>query len=594
MQNSIKRFSVLAGFAALLLILVANFLLTRRQQAAQTQSQARLSETRTFLYELERTESILKDAETGQRGFLYTADPKYLAPYEQALQQIGSHLATLHNLAVGDAEQTEAVDQIQSLSAEKLGELKHTIDLFRAGRTAEAHQYVTSDIGLLTMLNIRQVVAGIERNQKALESTQRAEYQKSVRSAAVSLDLASLIAIFGLVALAYYIMHEMSLRERHAHLLREREEWFRVTLTSIGDAVIVTNKDGNVSFINPVGESLTGLSAAQVQGRPIGEVFPIFNEFTGAITQNPVSRVMKEGRIVGLANHTVLQRTDGALIPIEDSAAPIRDDAGNLIGVVLVFRDVTNERKSQDLLRKSEKLSAAARLSATVAHEINNPLEAVGNLIYIARNDPGASADAVRHLELAEQELERVAHITRQTLGFYRESHEPEPIEMPALIDAVLRLFSNKLKAKNITIERHYNECPRLLGVSGELKQVISNLVSNSIDAVPVDGQIRIELHCIEEGAGHSIQVLVEDNGPGVPPEIIERIFEPFFTTKKEIGNGLGLWVTREIVERHGGTIAARSAAAVNGSLHGASFTIVLPCEPDRESRRHPTQLSSQ
>ena len=123
----------------------------------------------------------------------------------------------------------------------------------------------------------------------------------------------------------------------------------------------------------------------RAKGHDITEVFPIFNEFTGAVTQNPVRRVMSEGQVVGLANHTVLRHADGYLIPIEDSAAPIRNDRGDLIGVVLVFRDVTNERKSQELLRKSEKLAAAARLSATVAHEINNPLEAVGNLIYIAK-----------------------------------------------------------------------------------------------------------------------------------------------------------------------------------------------------------------
>jgi signal transduction histidine kinase len=250
---------------------------------------------------------------------------------------------------------------------------------------------------------------------------------------------------------------------------------------------------------------------------------------------------------------------------------------------VLVFRDVTNERKSQELLRKSEKLAAAARLSATVAHEINNPLEAVGNLIYIAKVSPGVSPDIVQHLILAEQELDRVAHITRQTLGFYRESNEPGPIDIPGLIEQVLRLYSNKLDSKNIRVESEFGESPPMIGVAGELKQVVSNLVSNAVDAVSSDGTIRISLKRSENGNGGGVQFLIEDDGPGISPENLDRIFEPFFTTKKDVGTGLGLWVTREIVERHGGTINVNARHGKEGPS-GAAFVVSLPCIPDREA----------
>ena len=293
---------------------------------------------------------------------------------------------------------------------------------------------------------------------------------------------------------------------------------------------------------------------------------------------------MQEGRVVGLANHTVLKHADGHLIPIEDSAAPIHDNKGKLIGVVLVFRDVTNERRTQDLARKSEKLAAAARLSATVAHEINNPLEAVGNLIYIAKANPNAPPEIVRSLSIAEQELERVAHITRQTLGFYRESNEAEQIDIPALIDSVFRLYSNKLNSKNIRVERKFCSCPPTLGVPGELKQVISNLVSNAIDAVAPNGKIFLRLQSVEDSNGGRIQIVIEDNGPGIPTEHLDRIFEPFFTTKKDVGTGLGLWITKEIIERHGGTITVSSPNG-NGPATGAAFVIDLPCHPDREPK---------
>jgi PAS domain S-box-containing protein len=582
MQTTFKRFSVFAGFALLLILLIGNGLLTRREVGAQMANQERLSESHRMLLELEKTESLLKDAETGQRGFLFAGDPRYLAPYNKARTQIDAHLDELMRLNSGRPHDQSLIVQLRMLKDAKMKELAETIALYLAGKSDEARSVVLSDYGLQTMEHFRQVIDQVEQDEAAVERVQAVDYQRSVRRTIGSIYLASLLATIGLVLLAYYILREMSLREQHAREIREREEWFRVTLTSIGDAVIVCDEAGRTTFLNPVAEALTGTVLSRARGRDISDVFPIFNEFTGSVAQNPVAKVMKEGRVVGLANHTVLKRADGRLIPIEDSAAPIRDDKGRLIGVVLVFRDVTNERKSQEIMRRTEKLSAAARLSATVAHEINNPLEAVGNLIYIAKASAGASPDVIKPLELAEQELERVAHITRQTLGFYRESNEAEQIDIPALVDSVLRLYSNKLTSKNIRVERNFAECPSLFAIPGELKQVISNLVSNAVDAVGENGVIRFRLHGADDGNGGRIQMVIDDDGPGIPPENMDRIFEPFFTTKKDFGTGLGLWVTREIVKRHGGTITVASHNGGDGSC-GASFVIDLPCAPAPE-----------
>jgi PAS domain S-box-containing protein len=582
MQNRFKRFSIIAGFAALLILLIGNGFLTRRQVGAQIESQNRLGDSRRILLELEKTESLLKDAENGQRGFLYTGDPRYLAPYDQAHAQIDPQFKELMRLTDSRPQEQSSIIELRALEQVKMGELQQTLDLYRAGKPDDARGLVRSDLGLLTMEQFRQIIDQVEKTEASLESLRVAEYQKTVRRTIASIYLASVLATFGLVLLAYYILREMSLREKHAYEIREREEWFRTTLTSIGDAVIVTDRLGRISFLNPVAEALTGVDVDSAKGRNIAQVFPLFDELTGAAAENPVTKVVSEGKVVGLANHSVLKHADGYLIPIEDSAAPIRDDTGKLIGVVLVFRDVTNERKTQDLLRKSEKLAAAARLSATVAHEINNPLEAVGNLIYLAKGNPNASPEIVKSLTIAEQELERVAHITRQTLGFYRESNEARQVELPPLIESVLRLYSNKLSSKNIRVERDFGHCPPMLGVPGELKQVISNLVSNAADAVDANGKIRVRLQGVENHNGGRIQLVIEDDGPGIAPEDLARIFEPFFTTKKEIGTGLGLWVSREIIERHGGTITVSSPDG-NASAPGASFVIDLPCNRDRE-----------
>jgi len=583
MQKSFKRFSVIAGFAFLLIVLVGNGFLTRRQVGTQIASERQLADSRRLLLELEKTESLLKDAETGQRGFLYTGDSRYLAPYNQATKEIDSHFAELMRMTAGNPTRQASVIELHAIEQVKMGEIAQTIALYQAGKADDARDLVLSSYGLLTMDRFRHVIEQLERRQAAEEVTRNAQYQKTVRGTIASIYLASFLATVGLVMLAYFILREISLREKHAQAIREREEWFRTTLTSIGDAVIVTDGSGKVSFLNPVAEMLTGNELREAIGRDILDVFPVSNEFTGAVTENPVKRVMTEGRVIGLANQAALRHTDGHLIPIEDSAAPIRNDQGQLIGVVLVFRDVTKERKSQEILRKSEKLAAAARLSATVAHEINNPLEAVANLVYIARISSDASPAVVRHLSLAERELERVAHITRQTLGFYRESNEPETIVLPALIDSVLRLYSNKLDSKNIRVVREFKECPPMLGVAGELKQVISNLVSNAVDAVASNGTIRIRLNKPVDGDNSALHLVIEDDGPGISPENVDRIFEPFFTTKKDVGTGLGLWVTREIVERHGGTITVNSPNGNDGEA-GASFIIHLPCTPRGES----------
>jgi signal transduction histidine kinase len=277
--------------------------------------------------------------------------------------------------------------------------------------------------------------------------------------------------------------------------------------------------------------------------------------------------------VVGLANHTVLKGRDGKMIPIEDSAAPIRDDRGVLIGVVLVFRDVTAERKSQEIMRKAEKLAAAARLAATMAHEINNPLAAVTNLVFLAKGNPDTPPVVERQLTQAEHELERVAHITRQTLGFYRESGTPERVDIPALVESVLRIYQNKLVEKDIHVESNVAGCPSVEGITGELRQAVSNLVANAIDAVNRGGRIMVSAHAASDGADGMVELVVADDGPGIAPEHKDRLFEPFFTTKRDVGTGLGLWAAKGIIERHGGRIGILSR---NGE-GGAAFTIQLP-----------------
>lgn len=576
MQNFYKRAGVLTGFVLLLLILIANAFVTRRQLAVQVDNQSWVLHSRQVLFELSQIESLLKGAETGQRGFLYTGRARYLQPYNVAAAQIEPHIHNLSRLTADNPGQQANISQLRGLTQEKLSELARTIQLYQSGQTEQAKALVLSNFGMATMEKIRLLMNRMMQEETSIEQMRVAAYQRSVRSTILSIYFATILAVLGLVLLAYRILREMDLREKHGAAIREREEWFRVTLTSIGDGVIATDKQGTVTFVNPVAAQLTGTNHAQAKGRPIAEIFPIFHEYTHQASENPVKKVLEQGKIVGLANHTVLQHRDGSLTPIEDSAAPILNDKGDLVGVVLVFRDATYHRKSQEVLRKAEKLAAAARLAATVAHEINNPLEAVGNLIYLAKTAPEMPQEALQQLSLAEHELARVSHLTRQTLGFYRESSAAVLVEIPALIDSVLALYSNKFNTKNITVVRDFGECPPIHVVRGEMNQVLANLVSNAADAVAHNGVITIRLLRKQRADGPVVHLIIEDDGPGVTEENAQRIFEPFFTTKKDVGTGLGLWVVKEIVERHGGAVEVSSQ---NGSgSRGAIFTVQLPC----------------
>jgi signal transduction histidine kinase len=232
--------------------------------------------------------------------------------------------------------------------------------------------------------------------------------------------------------------------------------------------------------------------------------------------------------------------------------------------------------RAEEALRRSEKLAATGRLAASIAHEINNPLEAISNAIYLARSSP--SSEIPLYLKVADEELARVAQITKQTLGFYRETATPGVVRLSALLDDLLILYSRKLEAKNLTIKKQYRDELEIWGLEGELRQVFANQIANAIYAMPPYGCLTIRIRRSKSwsnGQCPGTAVSLIDNGSGISQESLPKIFDPFFTTKQDVGNGLGLWITHDIVTRHGGSIRARSNAHPGAS--GTIFTTFLP-----------------
>ncbi|MEO7434996.1 MAG: CHASE3 domain-containing protein, partial [Candidatus Binatia bacterium] len=300
----------------------------------------------------------LVDAETGQRGYLLTGRPEYLEPFTRAREVLPVDAETLRTLIAKDADQRERYDRLPPLIRAKLDELARTIELRRGGDVAASLHVLDTDAGRRLMDDIRGTLHGMTTAE-----------EEQLRARLVTTDarnVRALLFVLGASGLAFLLVAggvgALNVQSRRRLLMQHRvvegEERLRVTLRSIGDAVIATDANGSVVFINPVAELLTGWTTADAQGRPLDEVFVIANESTRATVENPVTRALREGITVGLANHTVLFARDGREIPIDDSAAPIRDANREIIGVVLVFRDVTERRHLEEEVAHATRLEA--------------------------------------------------------------------------------------------------------------------------------------------------------------------------------------------------------------------------------------------
>jgi signal transduction histidine kinase len=228
----------------------------------------------------------------------------------------------------------------------------------------------------------------------------------------------------------------------------------------------------------------------------------------------------------------------------------------------------------EKMLIQSEKLAATGRMAATIAHEINNPLESLMNLIYLARQNCSASSEAQGYLITAESELQRVSHIARQTLGYYRDNGSPIDIYLHDLIENVLTVYQSKLNTSRISVNASFNDLRKISVLKGEILQIFSNIIANAIDAMKDGGRLSISLRVLH---GDGIQTVIRDEGSGIAQENLEKIFEPFFTTKGNLGTGIGLWVTKQLVESRSGQIAISSSTEPGKS--GTSVTIYIPFE---------------
>ncbi len=562
--------SLTVGVFIILAVLLVNAVVSYLNIRQLVFNNGAVRHTFQVISELDLTLSLLKDVETGQRGYLIAHDPAYLEPYNRASSEVSTHIDRLAALTTDNAVLLQRVPQLRRLATERIQIAKQNIDLEKTGKHAEALASVISKAGKSKMDDARDLIGQMRDDEEHLMRERTANSQQSLRRTVVTFVVATLTAV--LFVLIYYLVARRELWRslKAAQAIQERESWLHTTLRSIGDAVIATDRKGVVKFLNGVAEKLTGFSSLEAVGRPISEVFPIVNEITKKSVENPVEKVLQCGLVVGLANQTVLRRRDGKETPIEDSAAPIMDDHKNIAGVVLVFRDVTQQRLAQDSARKSEKLAATGRLAATIAHEINNPLEAITNLLFLARAADSLE-QARQYMSSADQELARVAHITRQTLGFVRAAAAASETRISILLEEVLMVYIGRIHARHINVIKDFARDVPITAVRSDLVQVFSNLISNALDAMSLGGTLNLTVNARDGG----VEFQIQDSGSGITPANQQRMFDAFFTTKNDVGTGLGLWVVKDLLEKFGGTIQVESSTEPPN--HGTRFILFIP-----------------
>jgi PAS domain S-box-containing protein len=370
------------------------------------------------------------------------------------------------------------------------------------------------------------------------------------------------------------VFRSVAERRHIANLLHKSEERFQSIYNASLEYIGILSVEGKVLDCNRSSLEFAGNTREDVLGKYFWEC-PWFI-YTPGMPESVRAAVERATTGHPTRTELALIRPTGETVYFDFSLIPVRDSDGKVIYLVPEARDITDLKQAQGALVQSEKLAAVGRLASSIAHEINNPLEAVTNLLYLARYH-SHSPETEKYLHMADQELRRVSVIANQTLRFHRQAASPEPIGASELFSTVLSIYEGKLRNSGITVEVSHRTHEPIVCFAGDVRQVLNNLVGNAIDAMSHGGRLLIRSHASTDGSTNrrGIVLTVADTGSGIDTEDLKRIFEPFFTTKGISGTGLGLWVSKEVVTRHKGTLTVRSSR--NSSHSGTVFRFFLP-----------------
>jgi PAS domain S-box-containing protein len=512
------------------------------------------------------------DQETGLRAYLLTRDDRFLQPFFESQNQAPLLAEQLRQLIADNPDQQRQNEKIYAAHRAWETWADDAIARVKAGRNVADLDFQLR--GKALMDRYRDERTEFINREQQLKDERIARSRRTIREANAIIIALCIVTGVILAILGHRQMMNLS-RSFGAALQAAETSKARVTgiIESAMDAIITVDETQRIVVFNRASEQMFRCPAPEAIGQPLDKFIPErFHEVhrqhildfgkTGVTGRS----IYRPGTLTGL-------RRDGEEFPIEATISQLESDGKKLFTVIL--RDITDRKAAEETLRRAEKLATAGELGATIAHEMNNPLAAATNLSYLVKKNKSLDEKARKQLEQLDRELARMAHMTRRTLGFYRDTRSPRPIDLSRIMDEVLELYDARLQSKLIQVRKEYQAHSAVTVFPGEIRKVFSNLIANAIDAIQGQGVITIRLRksqAWKHSGPPGVRITVADSGTGIRPEDKRRIFEPFYTTKKETGTGLGLWLSKDIVEKHGGSIAVHSK-----HTGGTVFSIFIP-----------------
>ncbi len=561
--------------------------------------------------------SKMRDAETGQRGYALTGDEAFLEPYLAVRDSVSGNLKELLRVTTIIAAQAH-LDMLAPLIDAKLAEMSSTIKLRRNHDMTAVLAVVGNGQGKRLMDSIRAEMISFIQIEKSALAQQEAVFESNMRLLFIVIVIISLLTLLFALSFAYLVYRETQQRLKNiVHLetqhlleiqentnkqlqqanvtLQVSEEKLAVTLNSIGDAVMATDAEGYVTLLNPLAEHLTGWTQVEATGRPVEEIFCIINQETRKPSTIPVKETLAHGTIHGLANHTILIARDGSECDIADSCAPIRNHDGQVVGAVLVFRDITKRREIENGLEKAHEelkelaseLKRTARVKseflANMSHELRTPLNSINGFSEVLFDEIFGPLNekqkkyvenvltSGKHLLLLINQILDMAKVEagKMTLTLSR-------LSMKNLLNEISMLVADMVGKKNIQMELDvHDDLPNIEADELKVKEIIYNLLSNAVKFTPEGGKIGIRAKKADSG----IEVVVWDTGIGIASENMGKIFEGFFRVDTPYswvteGTGLGLPLSQKLVELHGGKLTVESGGLNKGTL--VRFTLPI------------------